>query len=151
MAGKRKPITFSIETNGCHNCTSHALGTSGYPCVEKDGRNQNLHRVLYEEANEIKLPRTTEVRHTCDNRVCINLAHLILGTNAQNAQDRKERGRGYVPLSEEANGVKLTWKQVSEIRLSKESQRRLAELFGVNQSTISRIKRGLRWPSPKKN
>lgn len=34
-----------------------------------------------------------DVRHTCDNRRCINPEHLILGTRLENMQDAVARGR----------------------------------------------------------
>ena len=151
MAGKRKTITFEIDSNGCHICTSHVPDKHGYPHVWKNGRGHNLHRVLYEEKHG-PLPEGILVRHACDVRKCINLEHLISGTVKDNAIDRKERGRNNTPRGEARSDAKLTQEQVDYIRThSKSSQRELAELFGVNQSTISRIKRGLRWPYPKKN
>jgi hypothetical protein len=56
------------------------------------------------------------VRHTCDNRRCINPDHLINGTHADNAADRDVRGR-IAPQNGENNGnAKLTWVEVNEIR-----------------------------------
>lgn len=145
MAGKRKLVTFIIGPKGCHICTSHAPGTSGYPCVWKDGRNQNLHRVLYEESHGL-LPKDVLVRHTCDVRMCINDKHLISGSTKDNAVDRKERGRNNTARGETRSDAKLTQEQVNYIRShSGASQRELAELLGVNQSTVSRIRGGLRW------
>lgn len=91
MAGKRKTITFTVDKNGCHICTSHASGTSGYPSLWKDGRNQNMHRVLYEEKHG-SLPENVLVRHTCDVPACINDEHLVSGTVKDNAVDRKNEG-----------------------------------------------------------
>lgn len=71
MAGKRKKVEFVVTDAGCHECTSHAVGTSGYPCVWKNRRNQNLHRVLYEE--KFGPLGDLVARHTCDNRKCIKL------------------------------------------------------------------------------
>ncbi len=151
MSGKRKTITYTVDVNGCHICTSHAPGTHGYPTLWKNGTNENMHRVLYEEKHG-ELPIGVLVRHTCDVRLCINDKHLIPGNVKDNAIDRKERGRNNTPHGETRSDAKLTKEQVDYIRThTSASQRELAELLGVNQSTISRIKRGLRWPYPKKN
>jgi hypothetical protein len=40
-----------------------------------------------------EIPSGKIVRHTCDNGFCVNPEHLILGTQFDNMQDRKNRGR----------------------------------------------------------
>jgi DNA-binding transcriptional regulator YiaG len=52
----------------------------------------------------------------------------------------KNRTRG-----ENSPNAKLTFQQVQEIRASAMTQRKLAEIYGVARSTISRIKRRERW------
>ena len=37
---------------------------------------------------------TLVVRHTCDNPICCNPSHLVMGTQAENIADREARGRG---------------------------------------------------------
>ena len=144
MTGKRKPVTFTVNERGCHICTSHVLGTSGYPCIWKDGRNQNMHRVLYEEAHGPLLPDQV-VRHVCDDRTCINLKHLVPGTRKQNTADMMERNRQNPPVGERAGNAKLTAQAVADIRRSAETQRVLASRYGVTQSTISKTRSGQRW------
>lgn len=74
MPGKRKPITYVVTENGCHECTSHKPSSHGYPKLWWKGVGRHMHRVLYQEAFG-ELPGGTAVRHTCDNRLCINLDH----------------------------------------------------------------------------
>src|SRR5690348_10986478 len=51
------------------------------------------HRVAYAEAFG-PIPEGMMVMHRCDNRICINPAHLELGTNADNVADRDRKKRG---------------------------------------------------------
>lgn len=145
MSGKRKRVEFVVSETGCHLCTSHHLNKFGYPCVFKDGRNQNLHRVLYEEEFG-KLPAGYVVRHKCDTPACIKLDHLEPGTPAENSGDCKKRGRTNPPRGERSGTAKLSLKEVLEIlEASEETQHQLACRYGVSQSTISRIKSKKRW------
>jgi hypothetical protein len=37
------------------------------------------------------------IRHKCDNKLCVNLAHLEPGSGRDNMRDKHERGRAYNP------------------------------------------------------
>jgi len=87
--------------------------------------------------------------HICKvvTKNCYNPLHIVPGTDAQNAQDREDRGRGNQPKGEAQACAKLTEDMVFQIRQESafSSQRTLAQKFGVSRRTIHRVLRGSHW------
>jgi hypothetical protein len=114
-------------------------------------RLHQVHRVSYTLAFEC-IPDDLRVLHHCDNRACVNPAHLFLGTNQDNATDKVSKGRQQ-RLFGEANGAhKLSAVQVSEIRrrykplgIGGDTQVKLAKEFGITQAQVSAIVIGKVW------
>jgi hypothetical protein len=80
------------KTPDCWLWTGY-INDSGYGCFGVKHRNiERSHRVAY-ELWKGPIPEGYLIRHTCDNRKCVNPDHLIIGTNQDNANDRVERGR----------------------------------------------------------
>jgi hypothetical protein len=126
-----------------------SLTEAGYGRTWIKGHGYYAHRVIYDlvHPGEITLDAPKDkisygfVRHTCDNPVCCNPAHLIIGTQADNVQDKVDRGRqnkwGGAIGSPRA---KLTEDQVREIRSLKKSGMTIDALrmrYKVSRSTIS--------------
>ena len=86
------------------------------------------------------------VCHKCDVPSCCNPDHLFLGTSSDNHIDMKQKNRH---LNGEKNATaKLTEEDVVKIKACLAaglSQYQTAAAFGVKQSQVSRIHRGLRW------
>uniref|UniRef100_A0AB74UGY9 HNH nuclease domain-containing protein n=1 Tax=Caulobacter phage BL57 TaxID=3348355 RepID=A0AB74UGY9_9VIRU len=102
-----------------------------------------MHNVLYQEAFG-DLPPGVLVRHRCDNRMCINLDHMIQGTSKDNSGDMVVRGRQGFQYGEAHSHAKLSTVQVQEVRDAIGTQREIAERFSIHQSQVSRIRSGKR-------
>ena len=139
-----------VERRGDGECWSWlaTLNHSGYGMIRNGAAMALAHRVAWVmEHGEV--PDDLHVLHDCDTRRCVNVAHLRLGTNADNVRDKVERGRSSFPQPKKRGErhpmAKLTADQVDEIRQSTEVGRRLAEQFGVSPATICNIRKGKVW------
>ena len=79
--------------------------------------------------------------HACDNRACVNPAHLFTGTPSDNILDASSKCR--MARGESNGGAKLTADNVIEIRSRYAAggigQTALAREFGVDQTAISHL------------
>jgi hypothetical protein len=116
----------------------------GLRFLARKSSKRGSHQVSYEAFNG-HIPKGQVVRHTCDNSLCINPDHLILGTQADNVADREARGRRKGINGEMIGTSRLTAAQVLEIRASDLSYAQLAEKYGVDKSTIYCVKTGKSW------
>jgi hypothetical protein len=138
---------FKVIKGGCWEWTS-ALGTNGYGVYWiGGGKSKYAHRLMWELANGRAIPAGHEVMHSCDNRRCVNPAHLSAGTRQDNAADCVRKGRQ--AKHERNGGAKLTACDVLAIREEYgrgATQRDLARRYGVgSKSTIGRVVRGTHW------
>ena len=108
------------------------------------------HRLSWEMANG-PIPQGLCVLHHCDNRACVNPAHLFLGTKGDNAADMAAKGRapGGTSKGEDHGGHKLTEAQVSAMRQryasGRISQTELAREYSVSRQEINNIVRRNNW------
>lgn len=132
------------KADGCWEWRG-AVDGGGYGKLWLPGNKMcSAHRFSY-ELHVGPIPKGMCVCHTCDNPKCANPAHLWLGTHADNAADRKRKGRNGNQQGENQANAKLTDADVREIRQLPGTSREVAERFGVEASTVRRVRRGISW------
>ena len=120
-----------------------------YGRLTAGGRWFTAHRFSWEIANGPR-PQGAVIRHTCDNPPCVNPAHLVIGTLADNTRDMHERGRaGDTALRGTRNhAAKLTPDDVRHLRADRDkgmSWTALGAKYGVDRSTARSAALGHNW------
>lgn len=86
-------VLYSIrETDGGCASWTRATDEKGYGLLRVDGRIRKAHRLAWTLGHGV-IPDGMHVLHRCDNRRCINVDHLFLGTHQENMADRSAKGR----------------------------------------------------------
>jgi hypothetical protein len=131
-------VNGCMEWVGCKN-------KDGYPACGKGGifKSCALHREVFRLVHG-HVPEV--VMHTCDNRRCLNPAHLLPGTPAHNLQDKLNKGR-------QAKGArngnsKLQQTQVDAIRVlhaAGSTYKEIMKQFAIAYVTVWRITAYKNW------
>jgi hypothetical protein len=123
----------------------------GYGQIHAGTVIKDAHRVSWELTNG-PIPEGLHVLHRCDVRACVNPEHLFLGTNSDNIIDKIAKGRH--PHGPGHYATKLTcmdmWLIERAYTLMPVTQQALADIWKVDQVTISRIVRGKQRRNPER-
>lgn len=120
----------------------------GYGRMMVNGKTVRVHRLSLELKLERAILPGYFACHTCDNRACINPAHLLEGTPKENTQDAIQKGRKDNTHKHLSRSYKLTTVQIIEIHQKRRggaTYTQLAREYGVNRETIKRV---LSFPEP---
>lgn len=105
------------------------------------------HRYAFIAANG-SIPDGRFVLHRCDNRRCVNPAHLFLGTHDENMADMAQKGRSHRPESRVRFAEKMCAASVKTLRERHQngvSQRQLAKAFNISRSYVFDIVHRRKW------
>lgn len=107
----------------------------------------SAHRAAYLITHGVSAPADSVVMHTCDNRACVNPAHLVIGTPKDNTADMDSKGRRRVvaPPGEVNGKAVLTEETVRYIRSSGKSNAALSRELGVSINTVRGVRIGRTW------
>lgn len=138
--------SYVDRSGDCHVWTGTIDTGTGYGVITVDGKKIGAHVFAWQIANGEKPPKGIHVRHTCDNRPCVNPKHLLLGTPLDNARDCVERNRH--PKGEDSARSLLTEREVCDMRRYADrgfSQRSIAAIFGVSRSCVVAVVKRQTW------
>lgn len=145
---KRRFFSKVTKTSSCWTWTGplrSRYGQMGVMASRFRSRTLSAHRISWMLSHG-NIPDELQVLHRCDNKKCVNPAHLFLGTNQDNMDDRDQKGR--LSYGERHSISKLTRPDILAIRqlLSDGvSQVEIAKRFGISQPHVSSIKLGKSW------
>ncbi len=108
---------------------------NGYGAFQLDGKMQRAHRASYQIFRG-PIPAGLVVRHQCDIPLCVNPAHLKLGTQAENIDEREARGRRGIPSADLTDDVKTA---IVDLCGKGMTQQQAADLFGLSRSAIEKV------------
>lgn len=135
---------YQEQPSGCYEWQG-ALNERGYGEFRIDGGRKKAHRIAY-TIFKGEIPEGLLVCHSCDNKKCVNPAHLWLGTDKDNMTDKVSKNRQN--KGSLVNHAKLTEEDVISIKIrlkSGQTQVSLAREYGVHPLTILSIKQGKTW------
>ena len=162
--GKRGPARQSLATRfwsrvdrrGGDECWPWlgAFYVDGYGTIGRGGRNCGMlraHRVSWEMAHG-PVPDGLCVCHHCDNRGCVNPAHLFVGTKRDNTWDMIRKGRSRLSgphYGEDHGRAKLTEVAVRDARrrftAGGVTKAELAREYGVSSTAMGDALSGRHW------
>lgn len=142
-----KPPYIVNKDTGCWEWQGR-IGNHGYGCF---GKHALAHRFVLEAKLGRSLKEGMVAMHSCDNRACVNPAHLSEGTYLDNTIDMVNKDRNKSPTK---SGVIVDREMVKAIKhdlndpgFKRGMGRALAKKYNINESTISKIKVGSHWSS----
>lgn len=156
---------LSREASGCWNWTGpNSLNGRGRGMVSVGGKPMLHHRAVWTLLRGA-IPEGAFLCHHCDNPRCANPAHIYIGDHKSNVRDMWARGRHWTQQQPErarelgvvggrmnnwAGGsrnpkAKLSPAQAEEIAASTGSSRKVGLAYGVNATTVQRIRNGTLW------
>lgn len=144
---RRKIALMEIDIDKSGSCWEWTgrRNKSGYGLTAIRGGSELAHRAYWQlVVGEVHGDMC--LLHSCDNKKCVNPAHLRIGTHAENMAEAKERNRMRQMRGSDNGMAKISYQIAEEIRADKTSSNvSLAKKYGVSDVVISKVRLGKSW------
>lgn len=137
-------LSLAIKQGKCR-VHSGALSDRGYGRTTYKGKMAKIHRLVW-IVKKGPIPKGMFICHKCDNRGCIKLSHLFVGSCLDNVRDCIAKNRFSLGINRAA--AKLNPELVRKIREAFAKGRGFAgrcRELGVNRGTARSVARGDTW------
>lgn len=143
-----------VDRRGDDECWPWAgfIHPTGYGTLSNWPSEQRAHRISWIIHHGPLVSRAdggAYVCHTCDNRRCVNPAHLFLGDQKANMADMVAKGRSPNNRGTRNPNAKLSPSDIEMITLMLNfptiQQKNIAAAFGVQSAAISKLKARVGW------
>jgi len=122
---RKKLFLSKIDIKSSDECWPwNGRTQDGYGRFKIKGKNEYCNRISYTIFKE-SIPKGNIVRHTCDNSICVNTGHLIMGTVKDNVRDCINRGRYFFV----SKYIKENPQLHPSIIISKEQVKQIREMY----------------------
>jgi hypothetical protein len=146
-SAKRINLFWShVDKKSKDECWNWKLSTTrdGYGKTKIDHVVIAPHRVAYYLFYGVD-PVGREIMHKCDNKLCCNPVHLVLGTHSDNMQDMIRKNRqGKVKRNRRKLNMEIA-REIRKARLDGASTYKLSDLYGISRIHVRDIVNNRAW------
>jgi len=129
-------LTKASKVGDCLEChlQPNAKGYSPVGLGGRSGIKYRAHRLVW-EVMKGPIPQDKFVCHSCDNRRCINVDHLFIGSPKDNTQDMMKKAR-HKYITHPKITTKEQVKTIRHLRATGHTLYQIATLFGISIETV---------------
>jgi len=137
-----------VRENGCREWLG-TLNNGGYGMIhfakewgEGYDACTTAHRAHYMAYHDVVLTNDQVACHSCDNRKCVNVDHVFIGTHKDNSDDKLRKGRNAKHYKLHTRRRVFTDDQIRAIRNATGSLKSIAQDHGASMGYVSKLRAG---------